>query len=181
MLNGILVPGGTGRIVTLHDLAWEVLADRTAHVEDISWVTPRGILDDDAIAEKFVRGQVEEALERAAEVAPRGRPVLVAKSFGSYAAALAAERSLPAVWLTPLLTRAPIVDAITRNPAPQLLVGGTEDSKWWDADAARGTGKQVLTVPGGTHSLRVPGPIRNYTTVLGDVATAIEEFLDALD
>ena len=43
MLNGILVPGGTGRIGTLLDLAWETLADRTAHVEDISWITPRGI------------------------------------------------------------------------------------------------------------------------------------------
>lgn len=180
MINGILIPGGTGALGTLHDIAWEVLADRTAHVEDVTWETPRGLLDDEAMGQSFVGGHVEDALKRAGEVAPRARPVLIAKSLGTFAAALAADRSLPAIWLTPLLTRPSVVAAITRNPAPQLLVGGTEDTKWWDTEKARATGKQVLVIPGGTHSLRVPGPIRNFTDVLGQVGTAIEEFLDAL-
>ncbi|WP_305786739.1 alpha/beta hydrolase [Symbioplanes lichenis] len=181
MINGILIPGGNGRIGTLLDLAWETLADRTAHVEDITWETPRGILDDDAAAAAFVRGHVEAALDRALEVAPRAKPVLIAKSLGTYAAGLALERSLPAVWLTPLLTRPVVAEAITRNPAPQLLVGGTADKRWWDSDTARATGKQLLVVEEGSHSLRGPGPIRRYTDVLGDVSTAIEAFLDALD
>ncbi len=176
MINGILIPGGTGLIGTLLDLAWEALADRTAHVEAVSWTAPREILDLDP--EPFVRTHVEAALLRAEGVAPRGRPVLIAKSLGSFAAALAAERELPAIWLTPLLTRPPVVEAITRNPAPQLLVGGTADHRWWDAAAARATGKRVLTIEDGAHSLRVPGPVRNFTGVLGTVGTAIEEFLD---
>jgi hypothetical protein len=178
MINGILIPGGTGLIGTLLDIAWEVLADRTAHVETITWQAPREILELDP--EPFVRTHVEAALLRAAEVAPRGRPVLIAKSLGTYAARLAAERELPAIWLTPLLTRPPVAEAITRNPAPQLLIGGTADHRWWDAAAARATGKQVLTIQDGTHSLRVPGPVRNFTDVLGTVGTAIEEFLDAV-
>ncbi|WP_306210800.1 alpha/beta hydrolase [Actinoplanes sp. RD1] len=181
MINGILIPGGTGRIGTVLDLAWETLADRTAHVEDITWETPRGLLDDDAAAALFVRKHVEEALDRALDVAPRAKPVLIAKSLGTYAAGLALERSLPAVWLTPLLTRPVIAEAITRNPAPQLLIGGTADKRWWDPEAARATGKQLLVVEDGTHSLRVPGPIRRYTDVLGDVGTAIEQFLDSVD
>jgi len=187
MINGILIPGGTGLIGTLLDIAWETLADRTAHVEAITWATPRDILDVDP--EPFVRTHVEAALQRAEEVAtsvgatarpgrPKARPVLIAKSLGSYAAALAADRELPAIWLTPLLTRPAVVEAITRNPAPQLLIGGTADRRWWDAAAAQATGKRVLTIENGTHSLRVPGPVRNFTEVLGTVGTAIEEFLD---
>jgi hypothetical protein len=176
MINGILIPGGTGVIGTLLDIAWETLADRTAHVEAITWATPRDILDVDP--EPFVRAHVEAALLRAEEIAPRARPVLIAKSLGSFAAALAADRELPAIWLTPLLTRPPVAEAITRNPAKQLLIGGTADRRWWDAVAARATGKRVLTIEDGTHSLRVPGPVRNFTEVLGTVGTAIEEFLD---
>ncbi|AGL19564.1 hypothetical protein [Actinoplanes sp. N902-109] len=178
MLNGILIPGGTGHVGTLHDIAWEILADRTAHVETITWLTPRGILDGDP--EPFVRSEVETALKSAQDVAPRARPVLIAKSLGTYAAALAADRALPAIWLTPLLTRPDVTAAITRNPAPQLLIGGTADHRWWDEAAARGTGKQVLSIADGTHSLRVPGPIRAFTDVLGTVGTAVEQFLDAL-
>src|SRR5690349_15275698 len=176
MINGILIPGGTGLIGTLLDIAWETLADRTAHVEAVTWAPPRDILDVDP--EPFVRTHVEAALLRAEEVAPRARPVLIAKSMGSFAAALAADRELPAIWLTPLLTRPAVVEAITRNPAPQLLIGGTADRRWWDATAAEATGKQLLTIEDGTHSLRVPGPVRNFTEVLGTVGTAIEEFLD---
>ncbi|MGW4296911.1 hypothetical protein ACWEH1_28295 [Micromonospora chersina] len=33
-----------------------------------------------------------------------GRPLLIGRSLGTDAAAIAAQRSLPAVWLTPLLT-----------------------------------------------------------------------------
>jgi hypothetical protein len=178
VLNAILIPGGTGLIGTLLDIAWETLADRTANVETVAWDAPRDILDGDP--EPFVRAHVEAALQRAEEVAPRARPVLIAKSLGSYAARFAAERELPAIWLTPLLTRPPVVAAITGNPAPQLLVGGTADRLWWDAAAARATGQQVLTIKDGTHSLRVPGPVRNFTTVLGTVGTAVEDFLDSL-
>ena len=178
MFNAILVPGGTGLVGTLLDIAWEVLADRTAHVEAVTWEAPRDILDGDP--EPFVRAHVEAALARGTEVAPRARPVLIAKSLGSCAARFAAEREIPAVWITPLLTREPVAAAITANPAPQLLIGGTADRRWWDAETARATKAQVLTIEHGTHSLRVPGPVRNFTDVLGTVGTAIEEFLDGL-
>ena len=178
VINAILVPGGTGLIGTLLDIAWEVLADRTAHVEAVTWDAPRDILDRDP--EPFVRTHVEAALRRGEEIAPRARPVLVAKSLGSYAAGYAAEHQIPAIWLTPLLTRPAVAAAITANPAPQLLVGGTADRRWWDAEAARATRARVLTVEDGTHSLRVPGPVRRFTDVLGTVGTAIEEFLDDL-
>ncbi|MGL4176812.1 MAG: hypothetical protein ACRCSN_12130 [Dermatophilaceae bacterium] len=175
MLAGVVVPGrGYGPQAPLLDLAREALHDVGAAVETVTWAVPRGLLD--IGREPFVRAHVEAALHVLAEVAPSGRPVVVAKSLGSYAAALAAERGLPAVWLTPALGDAAVVAAIARNPAPALLVGGTAD-RHWVPEAAAGTGKSVLTIDGGDHGLRPPGPLRAYTEALGVVGTVIEEFL----
>lgn len=107
------------------------------------------------------------------------QPVIIAKSRGSYAAVLAAERQLPAIWLTPLLHIEVVAEAIGRNPAPALLVGGTRD-RGWLPEVATATGKRVVTITGGDHGLRPPGPLRAYTQALGDVGTAIEEFLSQL-
>jgi len=51
--------------------------------------------------------------------------LIIAKSLGTYAATLAAEQELPAIWLTPLLHIEAIAKAIIRNPAAALLVGDT--------------------------------------------------------
>jgi pimeloyl-ACP methyl ester carboxylesterase len=80
---------------------------------------------------------------------------------------------------TVLTARGDVAAAIGANPAPSLLVGGTDD-RLWVPDAARASGKQVLEIPGADHWLRVPGPVRHYAEVLGMVGTAMEEFLDAL-
>jgi len=111
--------------------------------------------------------------------APAARPVIVAKSLGTHAALLAAEQQLPAIWLTPLLHIEAIAEAIGRNPAPALLVGGTRDRSWVPGIAAA-TGKTIVTITDGDHGLRPPGPLRAYTQALGDIGTAIEEFLSQL-
>jgi pimeloyl-ACP methyl ester carboxylesterase len=105
--------------------------------------------------------------------------VIVAKSLGTHAAGLAAERQLPAIWLTPLLYDDAITDAIARNPAPALLVGGTRDRSWIPEAAAR-TGKTVVTIDDADHGLRPLGPLRAYTNALGTIGTAMEEFLSQL-
>ncbi|MFI5490947.1 alpha/beta hydrolase [Actinoplanes sp. NPDC051859] len=129
--------------------------------------------------EPFVRAHVAAALRRVRAADPRRSPVVVAKSLGSYAATLVAEWGLPAVWLTPVLTDDTVVRAIAASSAPALLIGGTAD-RLWILEAARATGKQTLTIPEGTHSLRVPGALRRYAEVLATVGTAVEDFLDAL-
>jgi hypothetical protein len=65
-------------------------------------------------------------------------------SLGTHAASLAAERELPAIGLTPLLHLPAVAAAIRRNPAPQLLIGGTADGSWVP-EVAGSTGQQVLT------------------------------------
>jgi hypothetical protein len=148
-----------------------------AAVETINWTVPDGLLD--IGPEPFARAHVTAALHLLTGAAPAARPVIVAKSLGTYCAKLAAERHLPAIWLTPLLHIEAIAEAITRNPAPALLVGGTRDRSWLP-DVAAATGKAVVTIDGGDHGLRPPGPLRAYTEALGIVGTAIEEFLSQL-
>jgi hypothetical protein len=158
-------------------LAGEALADRSAAVETINWTVPDGLLD--IGPEPFVRAHVAAALHRLSETARTATPVLIAKSLGTYAAALAAERELPAIWLTPLLHIEPIAEAITRNPAPALLVGGTRDQSWLPHVAVT-TGKTLVTIEGGDHGLRPMGPLQAYADALGIVGTAMEVFLSEI-
>jgi len=59
-----------------------------------------------------------------------GSPLLIGKSLGTNAATLAADRCLPAVWLTPILTVPWVAAALGRATAPFLVVGGTADAMW---------------------------------------------------
>jgi hypothetical protein len=79
--------------------------------------------------------------------------------------------------LTPVLTSDWVVSALRRCPAPFLLVGGTAD-KLWDSALARELSRYVLEVEGADHGMYVPGPLAGSAAVLGQVVTAVEEFLD---
>ena len=103
--------------------------------------------------------------------------LLIGKSLGTHAAAVAAERGLPAVWLTPLLTVPAVVEALRRASAPALLVGGTADP-YWDGLLARELSPHVLEVDGADHGMYVPGRLARSAEVLGRVVTAVEDFLD---
>jgi hypothetical protein len=103
----------------------------------------------------------------------------VAKSIGTLAAPVVADRGVAAIWLTPLVKLDFVAAAMRRSPAPALLVGGTGDPTW-DSAIARQIGRPVLEIAGADHSLYVPGPLRESARVLGEVATAIETFFDTL-
>ena len=125
--------------------------------------------------EGWVRTEVTPLLD-----AVGGSPLLIAKSLGAYAAVLAAERRLPAVWLTPVLTVPWMAAALEGATAPSLIVGGTADTMW-DGALARRLSPHVLEIEGANHGLNVPGPLTDTIAVLGRVIVAMEEFLDAID
>lgn len=90
---------------------------------------------------------------------------VIAKSLGSLAAPFAAERGMDAVWLTPLLRRREVVDAMARHRGRQLLIGGTSDEGRWDSSvaaslAAGDGGAELLEITGADHSLDVEDPLR---------------------
>jgi len=152
-----------------------VVADRRgATVRRHSW-SRRPPSPEDPEIEAWVREEIRPVLDTV-----DGDPLLIAKSLGTNAAAMAAERRLPAVWLTPLLVVPWIPDALSRATAPFLLIGGTADPAW-DGAAARRLSPHMLEVEGADHGMYVPGPLADSIAVLGRVVTAMEEFLDAID
>lgn len=123
----------------------------------------------------FAQAQVTPILDR--ETAPR--IALVGKSLGAFTATLAADRGLPAIWLTPVLRDTDVPADLRRSAAPFLLVGGTADPSW-DPAVARSFGKPVFEAPDADHGMEIAGdPVRS-AEVLRDVTVAMDAFVRTL-
>jgi hypothetical protein len=150
----VVVPGqqysADGPLLMYAGLAVE---RRGGSVRRISWTVPEFGDGDDERA--WVAARVSEAVDAVAATGVAA-PVVIGKSLGSLAAPVAADRGLPAVWLTPVLTDAPTVAALRRAAAPCLLIGGTAD-KVWDGRLARSLTPHVLQIDGADHGMLVPG------------------------
>ncbi|QGN47520.1 alpha/beta hydrolase [Micromonospora sp. WMMD558] len=174
MADAVVIPGGRfGPGAPLLMYAGDVAEQRGATVHRYSWSQALPKLDQPEI-EGWVSGEIAPLIDTVG-----GHPLLIAKSLGTNAAAIAADRCLPAVWLTPLLTLPWVADALDRATAPFLLVGGTAD-KLWDGDIARRLSPHVLEVDGADHGMYVPGPLTESIAVLSRVVVAVDEFLDAI-
>jgi hypothetical protein len=149
--------------------SWAAQA-RGAQIHPLSWPEPRPRLPQP----DFVRAQVEPVLD---ELPPR--TLLIGKSLGTLAAPVAAERGLPAIWLTPVLTEERVVEALRAATAPFLLVGGGGDSMW-KSDLAKELTPYLLEIDGADHGMMLPGPLAASAAVLGFVVTAVEQFLDGV-
>lgn len=170
----LLLPGGSYPVqAPLLAYTRRALDRRGVSVGTVSWTWPPrkpGAELEFADYLVMVRQQVAEALGG-------GRPLLVAKSLGTLAIPLAAERNLPAVLFTPLLDNGRLAPAIGRADPPPLLVGGTQD-RYWDGAAARRLSPFVLEIEGADHDLCLPGPVSASAHALGQVMDAVEDYLD---
>jgi pimeloyl-ACP methyl ester carboxylesterase len=174
MADAVVIPGiWFGPAAPLLMYGGDVADRRGATVHRHSWSEESPKPDQPEI-ESWVGGEIGPLIDTLG-----GRPLLIGKSLATNAAAIAAERSLPAVWFTPLLTLPWVADALGRATAPILLVGGTAD-ELWDGDLARRLSPHVLEVEGADHGMYVPGPLTESIAVLGRVVVAVEEFLDAI-
>ncbi len=129
---------------------------------------------DDQEPFEWMRGQAERALEAAAGAE---LIVVVGKSLGSAAAPMV---SGPAVWLTPLLVRPEIVEAIGSAGAPALLVGSPADPTWGNGTVPDNPALEVLELPGLDHSLQVSGDPLASLDVLRTVTERVGAFLERL-
>lgn len=171
MPDALVLPGRLyGPYAPLLQYPSEALRARDVRVHPHSWPSevPEGLPYD------FVRAQVEPLLD-----ALPPRTLVVGKSLGTLAAPVAAERGLPAIWLTPLLTEVRVVEALRAATAPFLLVGGSGD-RVWHSDLAKELTPYVLEVDGADHGMMLPGPLAASAAVLGFVVTAVEQFLDGV-
>ncbi len=132
---------------------------------------------------EWVRVRATAAIDYLAASEP---PLIVGKSISTLAAPLAAERALPAVWLTPLLDAerwpgaAAVIDGLRAATVPLLLVGGTGDAQWNGELARSITGAQVLEVPGASHSLAFDSDAARSLDALRSYVDALAEFVAAL-
>lgn len=92
----------------------------------------------------WVIAQVAATIDETVATAGATAPVVIAKSLGSLAAPLVADRGLAAAWFTPLLTDEP--QWWRCATAPCLLVGGTAD-RCWDGPVARSVTRHVSRPP----------------------------------
>jgi pimeloyl-ACP methyl ester carboxylesterase len=123
---------------------------------------------------EWMRGRARRALDAAAGAE---LVVVVGKSLGSAAAPLVEG---PAVWLTPLLNRPEIVDALGAASAPTLLVGSPDDPSWGDGAVPQNPALEVLELPGLDHSLQVSGDPSASLDALRTVTDRLGAFFSRL-
>jgi hypothetical protein len=122
----------------------------------------------------WMRGQARSALEAAAGA---DLVVVIGKSLGSVAATMV---SGPAVWLTPLLTRPEVAEALADASEPTLLVGSPADSTWGDGTVPDNPALEVLELPGLDHSLQVSGDPSASFDALRTVTERLASFLASI-
>jgi len=175
--DAVVLPGRRGGTFSPLPLYTADVAEaRGATVHRHDWVgTPPNLPEVyEPATVDWLRGEVTPLLDKLG-----GKPLMIGKSLGSYAAAIAAERDLPAVWLTPILHLPHVVTALDRATAPFLLIGGTADMAW-DGEVARRLTPHVFEVADADHGMYVPGPVTASIAVLSQVVVAVAEFFDEI-
>ncbi|WP_027344233.1 alpha/beta fold hydrolase [Hamadaea tsunoensis] len=121
------------------------------------------------------RGWVVDQITAALADETAAQILLCGKSLASLAAPIAADRSLPAIWLTPILSDPANAAAVARSTAPTLLIGGDADPLW-NGGGDRTAGHEIVELPGEDHSLEVADPLAALAT-LRQVVTAVDDFV----
>ncbi|GAA2850358.1 hypothetical protein Acy02nite_33570 [Actinoplanes cyaneus] len=181
MAVALLIPGYaySAERPLLH-FAGEVFAKHGWTTRQIRWpslLPPRS--DDVALWNRQLRSYVHYHLGQVLAAEPDRRIALAGKSMGCFAAALAAERGLPAVWLTPILRDSELPADLHRGTAPFLLLGAAGDPDWEPA-VARGLGRPFFEAGKAAHGLEIPGdPVRSVD-VLREATAAMDSFVSGL-
>lgn len=149
--------------------AREVLRAQGWSVEEVWW-NPEDLASDEAVIRT-----AKAAFEKVAD----SNPLVVGKSIGSLALPLVAQRGWPAIWLTPLLNRPELLDALKIVTSKTLLVGGTADD-YWNSKVAVASGQQILEMPGADHGLEIPGNPLASVDLLSELVKTMKLFVESL-
>lgn len=175
-------PGAERRVVLLPGARYPTRAPLLWFAREVAISRGFGaleVLDEPPAGEDPFAWALDRAT-RALDHEPSPLDVVVGKSLTSEAAGMAAERGLPAIWLTPLLDRPGIVAALARTGRPTLLVGSTADPTWRPEALPPNVMLDVLELDGLDHGLQLPGDPQHSLKALQKVAKRIDRFLGAL-
>jgi hypothetical protein len=164
----LVLPGGSGG-VHQSSLYWVTLG-----LAEAGWDLLVAVWRDDADQEAQVQPTARAGI---AAIAAASTVLVVGKSLGSLAAPVVRDAGIPAVWLTPLLDRPGVADAV-RSSAPALAVGGTADPTWRRPQQTNGLG--ILELPEANHGLVVPGDWRTSLRYAEAVVERALEFASSL-
>lgn len=126
-----------------------------------------------------LRAFVHDHVSRALDAEPDQRIALAGKSMGAFAAGLAADRNLPAIWLTPILADTDLAADLGRSRAPFLLVGSVADRSW-DPAAARDLGRPFYEADDADHGMETAADPVNSVEILRQVTLAMDTFVGEL-
>jgi hypothetical protein len=124
---------------------------------------------------------IADRAESALNATSATQVMMIGKSLGSAAAPLATKRALPAVWLTPLLTRPEVIAALGATDLPTLVIGSPSDQTWGNGELPENEALEVMELDGLDHSLQIEGDPLGSIDVLRDVTERISGFLERLD
>ena len=123
---------------------------------------------------------IAERAESALNASSATQVAMAGKSLGSAAAPLATQRALPAVWLTPLLTRPDVLAALGATDRPTLVIGSQADPTWSGGELPQNEPLEVMELDGLDHSLQREGDPLGSIDVLRDVTERVGRFFERL-
>jgi hypothetical protein len=172
-------PEAQRRVVILPGARYPTRAPLLWFAREVAIARGFGVLEvlDEPAAGTDPFAWVRDRARRALDHEPAPTTVVIGKSLASDVADLVADRELPAIWLTPLLDRPGVVDAINRATRPALLVGGTEDPTWRPSALGSNALLQFHEVAGVDHSMQWPGDPAESLKVLRGVVKQVDRFL----
>jgi hypothetical protein len=125
-------------------------------------------------------GWIAERAESALNATSATQVAMAGKSLGSAAAPLATQRALPAVWLTPLLTRPDVLAALGATDRPTLVVGSPADPAWGNGELPENEALELMELDGLDHSLQREGDPLGSIDVLREVTERVSRFFERL-
>lgn len=175
-------PDASRRVVLLPGARYPTRAPLLWFAREVAVARGYGVLEvlDEPPAGEDPFAWARDRAQRALDHRPTELDVVIGKSLSSDVADLAADRGLPAIWLTPLLDRPGIVAALARTTRPTLLVGGTADPTWMPDALRDNVMVDRLQLDGLDHGLQLPGDPQASLVALRKVVRKLDRFLGAL-